>query len=130
YLTQGLELAGRLPPSTEQIRQELRLLLSLGPALQMTRGFGIPEVESTYLRARELREHLGEPPVELFQALWGLWLFTGAGRGGFETARPIAEELLAVAERLGDRDRKSTRLNSSHVAISYAVFCLKKKKEL
>src|SRR5207253_4370629 len=28
------------------------------------------------------------------------------------------------------RDRKSTRLNSSHVAISYAVFCLKKKKKL
>src|SRR5439155_9169455 len=28
------------------------------------------------------------------------------------------------------RDRKSTRLNSSHVAISYAVFCLKKKKTL
>src|SRR5699024_12319739 len=27
------------------------------------------------------------------------------------------------------RDRKSTRLNSSHVSISYAVFCLKKKKE-
>src|SRR5439155_11042684 len=27
------------------------------------------------------------------------------------------------------RDRKSTRLNSSHVAISYAVFCLKKKRE-
>src|SRR5699024_4898222 len=28
----------------------------------------------------------------------------------------------------GKRDRKSTRLNSSHVSISYAVFCLKKKK--
>src|SRR5207244_13300806 len=28
----------------------------------------------------------------------------------------------------GDRDRKSTRLNSSHQIISYAVFCLKKKK--
>src|SRR5690625_6101581 len=28
-----------------------------------------------------------------------------------------------------DPDRKSTRLNSSHVAISYAVFCLKKKKQ-
>src|SRR5437870_8659425 len=28
------------------------------------------------------------------------------------------------------KDRKSTRLNSSHVAISYAVFCLKKKKQL
>src|SRR5699024_12707483 len=33
--------------------------------------------------------------------------------------------LLAGGER---RDRKSTRLNSSHVSISYAVFCLKKKK--
>src|SRR5437870_12994168 len=30
----------------------------------------------------------------------------------------------------GDQDRKSTRLNSSHVAISYAVFCLKKKKTI
>src|SRR3712207_7152239 len=29
----------------------------------------------------------------------------------------------------GGRDRKSTRLNSSHANISYAVFCLKKKKE-
>src|SRR5256885_10893489 len=29
---------------------------------------------------------------------------------------------------LGERDRKSTRLNSSHLVISYAVFCLKKKK--
>src|SRR5260221_7367315 len=31
---------------------------------------------------------------------------------------------------LRDRDRKSTRLNSSHTVISYAVFCLKKKKRL
>src|SRR3712207_7627649 len=32
--------------------------------------------------------------------------------------------------RTGQRDRKSTRLNSSHANISYAVFCLKKKKEI
>src|SRR5439155_16568032 len=32
------------------------------------------------------------------------------------------------AKRIARGDRKSTRLNSSHVAISYAVFCLKKKK--
>src|SRR5260221_3360945 len=31
-------------------------------------------------------------------------------------------------EAFGSRDRKSTRLNSSHTVISYAVFCLKKKK--
>src|SRR3712207_6630222 len=33
-----------------------------------------------------------------------------------------------VAEVVGAEDRKSTRLNSSHANISYAVFCLKKKK--
>src|SRR5207253_4750841 len=33
------------------------------------------------------------------------------------------------SQRPDHRDRKSTRLNSSHVAISYAVFCLKKKKK-
>src|SRR5256885_10748146 len=33
-----------------------------------------------------------------------------------------------VAVLLDDADRKSTRLNSSHLVISYAVFCLKKKK--
>src|SRR5438067_7055154 len=44
-------------------------------------------------------------------------------RGGPE--RPLRPELRSVAPR----DRKSTRLNSSHVSISYAVFCLKKKKK-
>src|SRR2546426_2301117 len=34
----------------------------------------------------------------------------------------------ALAARLKDLDRKSTRLNSSHLVISYAVFCLKKKR--
>src|SRR5690606_40288403 len=34
---------------------------------------------------------------------------------------------LEVPRLAGDQDRKSTRLNSSHVKISYAVFCLKKK---
>src|SRR5439155_21121727 len=41
-------------------------------------------------------------------------------------ARPLGE--LRIRAAGGHLDRKSTRLNSSHVAISYAVFCLKKKK--
>src|SRR5437762_9804305 len=42
-----------------------------------------------------------------------------------------ADELAADLEKLGPTfvDRKSTRLNSSHRCISYAVFCLKKKKK-
>src|SRR5207302_9823861 len=52
----------------------------------------------------------------------GWWL--GGALGGH-----LVDLLLAVARlplKLGVGDRKSTRLNSSHVKISYAVFCLKK----
>src|SRR3989442_8262276 len=44
-----------------------------------------------------------------------------------------ASHVHAVGPGVGlhrERDRKSTRLNSSHVRISYAVFCLKKKKNI
>src|SRR5690348_18176144 len=49
-----------------------------------------------------------------------------------ESKRVLAcDKVLAAGEAppQGDRDRKSTRLNSSHPSISYAVFCLKKKKK-
>src|SRR5207249_9150963 len=57
------------------------------------------------------------------------WRSQGPG-GVARRARRIPEG--APARRRGDlrQDRKSTRLNSSHVSISYAVFCLKKKSEL
>src|SRR3712207_8769554 len=42
----------------------------------------------------------------------------------------LAAETHVQDLRLEARDRKSTRLNSSHANISYAVFCLKKKKQL
>src|SRR5690606_41478169 len=61
---------------------------------------------------------------------------THRGRGLGESVRGLAVALAGVAIRAHDadvvnalvEDRKSTRLNSSHVKISYAVFCLKKKK--
>src|SRR3712207_8691972 len=40
---------------------------------------------------------------------------------------PALEHVLGDQRRPGGEDRKSTRLNSSHANISYAVFCLKKK---
>src|SRR3712207_8814202 len=41
---------------------------------------------------------------------------------------PLGQAQLAAAQKVTDlQDRKSTRLNSSHANISYAVFCLKKK---
>src|SRR3712207_8151879 len=57
----------------------------------------------------------------------------GVRNGGRDIATPIAvNEAEGDFAVLSDRilDRKSTRLNSSHANISYAVFCLKKKKHL
>src|SRR2546430_3152339 len=51
-----------------------------------------------------------------------------AGRAGLHRARGVPA---AARRRRRDRgDRKSTRLNSSHSQISYAVFCLKKKNNI
>src|SRR5690349_23253663 len=46
----------------------------------------------------------------------------------FEGMARHADEERLLGRRIRERDRKSTRLNSSHVESSYAVFCLKKKK--
>src|SRR2546427_4253923 len=49
----------------------------------------------------------------------------GGLTSGFGNATVRAKQL---GDRFSETDRKSTRLNSSHSQISYAVFCLKKKK--
>src|SRR5438445_8156524 len=53
-----------------------------------------------------------------------------SGSGGKEATNPkLQKSYLGTVEARARRDRKSTRLNSSHANISYAVFCLKKKKK-
>src|SRR5438874_12084303 len=51
----------------------------------------------------------------------------GSGRTTSSGARRAALARVGLFSALQSGDRKSTRLNSSHVEISYAVFCLKKK---
>src|SRR2546426_7893449 len=46
-----------------------------------------------------------------------------------DRCRDAVYDALYRSEIRGREDRKSTRLNSSHLVISYAVFCLKKKKK-
>src|SRR5256885_5169943 len=47
-----------------------------------------------------------------------------------EVIQLIAQVRKGLQKSRADKDRKSTRLNSSHLVISYAVFCLKKKKKI
>src|SRR5947199_7386926 len=72
------------------------------------------------------------PYTTLFRS--GLVAVAGVDVGGVGLDRTLARvvhelEHRHVARRAG-LDRKSTRLNSSHLGISYAVFCLKKKNRI
>src|SRR2546427_3789628 len=70
------------------------------------------------------------PYTTLFRSQVDVAVRERAVRGHLAQAL-VDPELLPPGEhlRLALRDRKSTRLNSSHSQISYAVFCLKKKKK-
>src|SRR2546427_9462852 len=83
------------------------------------------------------------PYTTLFRSLLGLDSANRDALGSFPIFGPNLDDdelpnlrgelARALAQRTGHgaatRDRKSTRLNSSHSQISYAVFCLKKKKK-
>src|SRR5437870_9527149 len=77
---------------------------------------------------------VGEQAQSLQPFLVGYGLRKSGNRGGIEDVAALhgsGHVQMVFNERLNFPsflDRKSTRLNSSHVAISYAVFCLKKKK--
>src|SRR5438034_3110676 len=57
-------------------------------------------------------------------------LQTNVGLGPAIRQNPSRWPAIAVFPQVPPEDRKSTRLNSSHTVISYAVFCLKKKKKI
>src|SRR5699024_11350441 len=67
----------------------------------------------SYILVRDTPQSMGLPPIEDYRQDYP------------NENRETLEVELTTKEIL---DRKSTRLNSSHVSISYAVFCLKKKK--
>ncbi len=70
HLTAALTLLPILPDTPERAQRELLLQVALGPVLIVTKGYAAAEVESVYLRARDLCQQLGET-AQLFAALWG-----------------------------------------------------------
>ena len=116
HLTRGLELLQSLPVTPARTQQELMLHITLGVPLIHIKGYAAPEVESTYTRARELCQHVGETP-QLFSTLWGLWLFYVCA-GGHETARELGEQLLSLAQRAHDS------APMAHYALGFSLFAL------
>src|SRR5258707_2395205 len=78
----------------------------------------LPTLEETFTPEAAVDDR----DLRLLQAVFRLGLLAGR-----LVARRLVEEARDAIDAI--RDRKSTRLNSSHANISYAVFCLKKKKK-
>src|SRR5437762_5110845 len=92
---------------------------TLFPYTTLFRSIAGPLLGETELRMRmDVAADLGQL-VEIVEDLGDHW-HRGSGGLGSRGRKPPAYRL----------DRKSTRLNSSHRCISYAVFCLKKKKNI
>jgi TOMM system kinase/cyclase fusion protein len=116
HLSQGLELIKNLPETPERVQQELALQLSLGQALIASIGYGVPEVGTTFNRARELCLKLGETP-QLFPALRGLAMFYFL-RAEMQTARELGERILNIAQSSQD----PSFLIEAHLVLGMILF--------
>src|SRR5438105_11112928 len=103
---------------------------------------GIDDLRGYVLEQRRLVDiYADEPTMRRLRDAFGYCFETPPGSSYppivkpylIDHARPVVIEEIRLDDRrigtAGRRDRKSTRLNSSHEWISYAVFCLKKKKK-
>jgi hypothetical protein len=100
HLQHGLDVLRHIPDTPERTQLELTLLLPLGTVLMSTKGYGDPEVEHAYARARHLCEQVGAAS-SLFPVLRGLCLFY-AVRVELQTAWALGEQLLSIAQRQHD----------------------------
>ncbi len=116
HLTTGRKLLDSLPRTPERTPQELTLLLALGAALTVTKGWATPEAEDVYTRARVLCQQEADTAL-LFPVLLALHRFY-ALRGELPLAHQVGEQLLRLAKRADD----PTLLLPAHVAHGYNCF--------
>ena len=100
HLSKGLQALETLPGSLSRARQELGLILTLGPALASVKGAGFQDIMHRYRRAWELCQQVGDQR-QLATVLAGQRRFY-VMRGDLQSALEVAEELLTVAQQLDD----------------------------
>jgi len=104
HLRSALEAIKSLPDSSQRSREELDLLVMLGPVVMALSGMGAPEARRVYQRARELCGMLDDDS-QLFAVLWGLFA-TFTMNMELKEGQKIADELTSVAEQSNDDGQK------------------------
>src|SRR5207253_6899882 len=96
------------------------------PARPGCGGVGATAERGGVVRAPARLHPIPRPLAMLDLKIEGAQVIDGTGAPGSRADVGIRDDVIVADANV---DRKSTRLNSSHVAISYAVFCLKKKTQ-
>jgi DNA-binding winged helix-turn-helix (wHTH) protein/tetratricopeptide (TPR) repeat protein len=104
HLRSALEAIKSLPDSPQRSREELDLLVMLGPVVMALSGMGAAEPRAVYQRARELCRILDDNS-QLFAVLWGLFA-TFTMNMELKEGQKIADELTSVAEQGNDDAKK------------------------
>ena len=120
HLSAAIELLKRQPDTAERARQELTLLLTLGPALMAARGQASQEVEANYRRALALCEQGRQTPY-VFSAQLGLWAFYQL-RARYQVALPLGKRLLGLALQ----SQRPKQLAEGHRVLGATLFRLGK----
>ena len=97
HYSRALGVLLTIPESDARNQREMALLVSLGSVLTPTKGLASREVESIFLRARELGNRLGNVRSAAILGLWQTYLT----RGELAAAQTLAEQRLEIAEREG-----------------------------
>jgi class 3 adenylate cyclase/tetratricopeptide (TPR) repeat protein len=101
HLRKGIEAVDRLPGGAMKDRVDLDLQLALGPCVIATQGPTSSMAATTFARARQVCERLGDPPEYLHVMQWLMAAL--ALRGELPQAREAAITLFSLAEARGDR---------------------------
>ncbi|MBK9176020.1 MAG: AAA family ATPase [Flavobacteriales bacterium] len=102
HLTKAVEQSALLPDGAEKLGGELMAQTFLGLANMQRWGYGHPDVEKAFTRARDLCRVMGDPP-QIFPVLHGLVKFRLV-RGEYHVGLELARQLQATAEASGDTE--------------------------
>jgi predicted ATPase len=100
HVNAALEVLKTLPNTSARLQQELRLQIALSVLTALLQGYGAPDVENAYTRARELCQQLGAAP-QLVSVLLAMHRFY-AVRAELTSSLDMAEQALAVAQSTQD----------------------------
>src|SRR5215467_10074584 len=100
HLIKGLALLKALPATPQRLQPEVDMLISLGASYIAVKGYAAREVEQSYTHARQLCQHLDDPP-QLFPVLRGLHAYYHVC-AEYQTAHALGEQLLTLAQQSQD----------------------------